>query len=71
MGLFLDLGILARYRRRINRAHAKYGKMAWLIIYQADVRFRLELVERYGIEVDVEHQKRMKNDKELAPLTSR
>ena len=26
MGLFLDLGILARYRRRIVRARAKYGK---------------------------------------------
>ena len=42
-----------------------------MIIYQADVRSRLELVEKYGIDVDVEHQNNMKSDTGLKPLTPR
>ena len=38
MSELLDLGVLAKYRRRTQRARAKYGAQAWLLIYQADVK---------------------------------
>jgi len=34
------------YHDHIKRLHMRYGHMAWLLLYQADVRFRSEHVER-------------------------
>ena len=66
-----DLGILARYRRTIAKAYSRFGKQAWLIIYQADVRFRLEHVEAMGIEIEIKHQRALKDNPELPPLTNK
>jgi len=49
----LDLGILDSYALTINDFHAKYGEEAWLLIYQCDVRFRLEHLERIAMEINL------------------
>lgn len=51
----VDLGILNMYRTQIERLHDRYGPKVWAIVYQADVRFRLELLERVKRECAAEH----------------
>ena len=42
----VDLGTLIAYRDTISRYHSRYGIACWLIIYQTDVRTRLEQMPR-------------------------
>ena len=42
----VDLGTLIAYRDIITKYHARYGASCWLIIYQTDVRTRLEQLPR-------------------------
>lgn len=42
----VDLGNLLRCRNLIERIHATYGERVWSVIYQGDVRCRLEHVCR-------------------------
>ena len=37
-----DLGPLIQYQERIERQHDRYGERTWALLYQADVRCRLE-----------------------------
>ena len=38
----VDLGVLLAYRTHIVSLHSRYGPQAWLLLYQADSRFRFE-----------------------------
>ncbi len=42
----IDLGVLDAYSSLIRRFHTRYGPSCWLLLYQADTRFRLEHLER-------------------------
>jgi hypothetical protein len=42
----VDLGHLQKYRAHIERMAERYGTRVWSVIYQADVRCRLENMER-------------------------
>lgn len=42
----VDLGTLQKYREKIEKYHDRYGEKIWAVLYQADVRCRLELMER-------------------------
>ena len=42
----VDLGHLQKYRAHIERIAERYGTRVWSVIYQADVRCRLENMER-------------------------
>ena len=37
-----DLGLLLQYQARIERMHERYCERTWALLYQADVRARLE-----------------------------
>ena len=57
----IDLGILTKYRAHIERLHDRYSQKIWAILYQADVRFRLEFLERVKRECAAEHDQAVKN----------
>lgn len=57
----VDLGVLTQYRTQIERLHDRYSAKAWAIVYQADVRFRLELIERVRRECAAEHEIAVQN----------
>ena len=42
----VDLGTLLKYKEKIEKFHDRYGEKIWAVLYQADVRCRLELMER-------------------------
>ena len=42
----LDLGTLVDYRKKISDYHGRYGPDCWMLLYQADTRFRMEHLER-------------------------
>ena len=42
----MDLGTLSNYAKMITDFHARYGPVTWLLLYQADTRFRQEHVDR-------------------------
>ena len=50
---FNTLGTMNKYMRKIHTYVNKYGVVCWAVIYQADMRFRLELVEQLAIEEEV------------------
>ena len=52
----LDFGSIDEHADMINTFHSQYGDIAWLLIYQADVRFRQEHLEQIGFEIDIENQ---------------
>ena len=52
----VDLGVLVKYKNHIERLHDRYGSRIWAILYQADVRCRLELMERIRREAASEHE---------------
>ena len=37
-----DLGTMISYKEHIIRLHSRYGPQVWLLLYQADTRFRGE-----------------------------
>jgi len=53
----LDLGVLHAYKDHIQRLHSRYGPDTWLLLYQADTRFRLEHIERTRRNLADAHQK--------------
>ena len=52
----VDLGILVKYKNHVERLHDRYGSKIWAILYQADVRCRLELMERLRREAASEYE---------------
>ena len=56
--LFLDicdLGTLLLYRKKITDYHNCYGPATWILLYQADVRFRHEKLEKIRRQCLREH----------------
>ena len=51
----LDLGTLEQYRRKIIAYHTRYGPSCWLLLYQADTRFRNEELERQRRDTVTNH----------------
>ena len=52
----IDLGTLTKYRDLVERFHNRYGSPIWALLYQADTRFRLEMVERIRRQIEVEEE---------------
>ena len=53
----VDLGHLLRYKPMIERYHDKYGEKVWSVIYQGDVRCRLENMPRFKRIAQAAHDK--------------
>ena len=53
----VDLGHLQKYRAHIERMAERYGARVWSVIYQADVRCRLEHMERIRRTLQNDHDK--------------
>ena len=51
----VDLGVLLKYRGHVERLHDRYSDKVWTVLYQADVRCRLELMERIRRTIQAEH----------------
>eukprot|EP00435_Cladocopium_sp_Y103_P052243 s2443_g16.t1 len=51
----VDLGHLQKYKSHIERMAERYGPRVWSVIYQADVRCRLEQMERLKRKLKSEH----------------
>lgn len=52
----VDLGVLLKYRSHIERLHDRYSDKIWAILYQAESRCRLELMDRLRREAVSEHE---------------
>ena len=50
----LHQGILDSYHEQLTGYHTEYGDDVWLLLYQTDVRFRLEHMERIGLDLDIQ-----------------
>ena len=53
----MDLGTLTNYAKLITDFHARYGSLTWLLLYQADTRFRQEHVDRCRRRAESSHEK--------------
>lgn len=53
----VDLGHLQKYRSHIERLAERYGPRVWSVIYQGDVRCRLEHMERLKRALNTKHDK--------------
>lgn len=53
----VDLGHLQKYRSHVERLAERYGPKVWSVIYQADVRCRLEHMERIRRTLQADHDK--------------
>lgn len=53
----VDLGHLQKYRSHIERLAERYGQRVWSVIYQGDVRCRLEHMERLKRNLKAEHDR--------------
>ena len=53
----VDLGHLQKYEAHIERLAARYGPRVWSVIYQGDVRCRLEHMERLRRSLKAEHDR--------------
>ena len=51
-----SLGLLTAYRTRIEKLHTRYGNRVWALLYQADVRCRLEHMPRTKMRLLQRHQ---------------
>ena len=51
----VDLGSVLDYLSRIERFHDRFGEKAWALLYQADVRARLEELPRVKMQLAREH----------------
>ena len=56
----IDLGVLNKYRDLIEKYHNRYGVAIWALLYQADVRCRLELFERVRRQIMAEQESLVK-----------
>eukprot|EP00435_Cladocopium_sp_Y103_P060722 s646_g22.t1 len=52
----VDLGVLLKYRSHVERLHDRYSEKIWAILYQAETRCRLELMDRLRREAVAEHE---------------
>eukprot|EP00435_Cladocopium_sp_Y103_P067260 s724_g29.t1 len=52
----VDLGILLKYRSHVERLHDRYSDKIWAVLYQAESRCRLELMDRLRREAVAEHE---------------
>ena len=52
----IDLGVLNKYRDLMEKYHNRYGVAIWALLYQADVRCRLELFERIRRQIMAEQE---------------
>ena len=52
----VDLGALLKYKQHVMKLHDRYSAKVWAIIYQADVRCRLEHMERTRRQLQALHQ---------------
>ena len=52
-----DLGTLLAYKTLILTLHGRYGPQVWLLLYQADTRFRQEHLVRMKRRLAFEHDK--------------
>eukprot|EP00435_Cladocopium_sp_Y103_P030898 s1069_g7.t1 len=52
----VDLGVLLKYRSHIERLHDRYSEKIWAVLYQAETRCRLELMDRLRREATAEHE---------------
>ena len=54
----IDLGTLTltKYGDLVEKFHNRYGSAIWALLYQADTRFRLELVDRVRRQVQAEYE---------------
>ena len=52
----VDLGTLLTYKEKIEKFHDRYGEKICAILYQADVRCRLELMERTKRQLAAAHE---------------
>ena len=50
-----DLGALLQYQERVERMHERYGERTWALLYQAEVRCRLEEWPRVRMELKRAH----------------
>ena len=64
----IDLGTLTKYRDTIEKFHNRYGHAIWALLYQADTRFRLELVDRVRRQVQAEEEELKKAQGQGAKL---
>ena len=54
----LDLGTIDAYKCNITGFHNRFGPQLWFLLYQADVRFRVERLERIATELDIAQEKK-------------
>lgn len=52
----VDLGVLLKYRTHVERLHDRYSDRIWAVLYQAESRCRLELMDRLRREAVAEHE---------------
>ena len=52
----VDLGVLLKYRSHVERPHDRYSDKIWAVLYQAESRCRLELMDRLRREAVAEHE---------------
>ena len=57
----IDLGTLTKHRELIEKFHNRYGQAIWALLYQADVRCRLELAERIHRQIQAEQEALVKS----------
>ena len=50
-----DLGLLLQYKSKVERLHDRFGDKTWALLYQADVRCRLEHLPRARVELKQRH----------------
>ena len=53
----ISTSCLDNYEKKIRRYHERYGRSCWPVIYQADVRARLEQAKRLGRKGHDAHEK--------------
>ena len=61
-----DLGTLMKYKDKIEKLHDRYSDKIWAILYQADVRCRLEAMDRIRRQILAE-QEQLNNAHAVVP----
>jgi uncharacterized membrane protein YgcG len=56
-----DLSTMANYHALIEKYHSRYGPSCWMLIYQADVRTRLEQAARTKRKLSIEYDAAQKS----------
>ena len=48
---------ILKYRNQVERLHDRYSEKIWAVLYQAETRCRLELMDCFGRELVAEHER--------------